>query len=133
MTLRYLLDTSIVSSPVSREPSIQIVKQIEQHGLESAIGAPVWHELTYGASFYPAASAEPHWKAIWRTSFSHHFLFFRMMKWPRPGTVASEHDWKLSVGLRHLWKVKLPQSPIRMGSSLSRSTRRTLVDSKIYR
>jgi tRNA(fMet)-specific endonuclease VapC len=53
VTLRYLLDTSIVSSPVSREPSIEIVKQIEQHGLECAIGAPVWHELTYGCQLLP--------------------------------------------------------------------------------
>jgi tRNA(fMet)-specific endonuclease VapC len=53
VTLRYLLDTSIVSSPVSREPSIQIVKQIEQYGLESAIGVPVWHELTYGCQLLP--------------------------------------------------------------------------------
>jgi tRNA(fMet)-specific endonuclease VapC len=53
VTLRYLLDTSIVSSPVSREPSIEIVKQIEQHGLECAIGAPVWHELIYGCQLLP--------------------------------------------------------------------------------
>ena len=48
MTLRYLLDTSIVSSPVSKTPNRQIVKRLEEHGHESAIAAPVWHELTYG-------------------------------------------------------------------------------------
>jgi tRNA(fMet)-specific endonuclease VapC len=48
VSLRYLLDTSIVSSPISREPDIAIVKQLEKHGHESAIAAPVWHELTYG-------------------------------------------------------------------------------------
>ena len=53
MTLRYLLDTSIVSSPVSRESSLEIVKQLEQRGHECAIGAPVWHELTYGCHRLP--------------------------------------------------------------------------------
>jgi len=53
VTLRYLLDTSIVSSPVSKEPDIHILKQIEEHGLECAIGAPVWHELTYGCQLLP--------------------------------------------------------------------------------
>ena len=53
MTLRYLLDTSIVSSPVSREPDVGIVTQIELNGYECAIGAPVWHELTYGCQLLP--------------------------------------------------------------------------------
>ena len=48
MTLRYLLDTSIVSSPVSKTPDPQIVRRLEEHGHESAIAALVWHELTYG-------------------------------------------------------------------------------------
>jgi tRNA(fMet)-specific endonuclease VapC len=53
VTLRYLLDTSIVSSPISKEPDILIVKQMEEHGLECAIGAPVWHELIYGCQLLP--------------------------------------------------------------------------------
>jgi tRNA(fMet)-specific endonuclease VapC len=53
VTLRYLLDTSIVSSPISKEPDIQIMKQMEEHGHECAIGAPVWHELTYGCQLLP--------------------------------------------------------------------------------
>ena len=53
MTLRYLLDTSIVSSPVSREPDLEIVKKLEQLGHECAIGAPVWHELMYGCHRLP--------------------------------------------------------------------------------
>ena len=53
MTLRYLLDTSIVSSPVSKEPSPEIIKQLEKRGHECAIGAPVWHELTYGCHRLP--------------------------------------------------------------------------------
>jgi tRNA(fMet)-specific endonuclease VapC len=48
VTLQYLLDTSTVSAPVSRTPDLQVVKRLEEHGHESAIAAPVWHELIYG-------------------------------------------------------------------------------------
>ena len=48
MTLRYLLDTSIVSSPASKTPNPEIVRRLDKHGHECAIAAPVWHELTYG-------------------------------------------------------------------------------------
>jgi tRNA(fMet)-specific endonuclease VapC len=53
VTLRYLLDTTIVSSPISKEPDIGIVTMLEQRGLECAIGAPVWHELIYGCHLMP--------------------------------------------------------------------------------
>ena len=54
MTLRYLLDTNIVSSPVSKAPNAAIVQRLEAHGPECAIPAPVWHELTYGCRRLPA-------------------------------------------------------------------------------
>ena len=53
MTLRYLLDTTIVSSPVSKKPNPGIVKRLDQQGHECAIAAPVWHELTYGCHRLP--------------------------------------------------------------------------------
>jgi tRNA(fMet)-specific endonuclease VapC len=53
VTLRYLLDTSIVSSPVSRTPDPRIIEQLDEHGHECAIAAPVWHELTYGCRRLP--------------------------------------------------------------------------------
>lgn len=53
MTLRYLLDTSVVSSPVSRKPNPEIVSRLERNGHECAIAAPVWHELTYGCRRLP--------------------------------------------------------------------------------
>jgi tRNA(fMet)-specific endonuclease VapC len=53
MTLRYLLDTSTVSSPVSKIPDAGIVERLDEHGHECAIAAPVWHELTYGCSRLP--------------------------------------------------------------------------------
>lgn len=48
MSLRYLLDTMIVSSPVTRTPNPEILKRLEAHGPECAICAPVWSELIYG-------------------------------------------------------------------------------------
>jgi len=53
MTLRYLLDTSTVSSPVSKIPDADIVERLDEHGHECAIAAPVWHELTYGCGLLP--------------------------------------------------------------------------------
>lgn len=54
MTLRFLLDTSVVSAPVAKRPPADVIKRLEGHGHESAIAAPVWHELTYGCSCLPA-------------------------------------------------------------------------------
>ncbi len=53
MTVRYLLDTSIVSAPISKNPDAAIVRKLEQHGAECAIAALVWHELTYGCRRLP--------------------------------------------------------------------------------
>ena len=53
MSARYLLDTSIVSSPVSKVPSAEVLKRLDAHGHESAIAAPVWHELIYGCRRLP--------------------------------------------------------------------------------
>jgi tRNA(fMet)-specific endonuclease VapC len=50
-----LLDTSIVSSPVSQKPNAKIVKQLELHGDECVIAAPVWHELSYGCRRLPVS------------------------------------------------------------------------------
>jgi tRNA(fMet)-specific endonuclease VapC len=53
VTARYLLDTSIVSSPVSKLPNAEVLKHLEEHGHECALPAPVWHELTYGCQRLP--------------------------------------------------------------------------------
>ena len=53
MTLRYLLDTSILSSPISKLPNANIVRELEAHGQACAIAAPVWHELIYGCHRLP--------------------------------------------------------------------------------
>lgn len=53
MTLRYLLDTSIVSSPISKVPNAEILRHLDSDGQDCAIAAPVWNELTYGCQRLP--------------------------------------------------------------------------------
>ena len=53
MTLRFLLDTSVVSVAASKTPPPHVIKRLEDHCHESAIAAPVWHELTYGCRRLP--------------------------------------------------------------------------------
>jgi tRNA(fMet)-specific endonuclease VapC len=53
VSVRFLLDTSIVSSPISKLPDPRILKHLDAHGHECAIAAPVWHELTYGCQRVP--------------------------------------------------------------------------------
>ena len=73
MTLRYLLDTSIVSAPVTRKPDAAIVRRLEENGSECAIAAPVWHELTYGCRRLPKgktrAALERYLREVVRASF----------------------------------------------------------------
>lgn len=73
MTLRYLLDTSIVSNPVSSYPHSEIVKRLESRGHECAIAAPVWHELTYGCNRLPRgkrrAALDTYLRDVVRASF----------------------------------------------------------------
>ena len=54
MTARFLLDTCIVSSPISKAPDPGIVRRLERHGHECALPAPVWHELVFGCRRLPA-------------------------------------------------------------------------------
>lgn len=54
MTLKFLLDTTIISAPIAKVPNRRVVKKLEQHGHSCAIAAPVWHELVYGCSRLPA-------------------------------------------------------------------------------
>ncbi len=51
--LRFLLDTTVVSAPIAKDPNRGVVKKLEQEGGDCAIAAPAWHELIYGASRLP--------------------------------------------------------------------------------
>jgi len=53
VTARFLLDTSIISVPISKVPNAGVLKQLDDHGHECVIAAPVWHELTFGCQRLP--------------------------------------------------------------------------------
>lgn len=73
MTLRYLLDTSIVSNPASRTPDTQLLERLDADAPACAIGAPVWHELTFGCRRLPRgqrrATLEDYLEDVIRRSF----------------------------------------------------------------
>jgi len=48
LTLRYLLDTSIVSAAVSAKPNRRVLQRLTQRGQQCAIASVVWDELTFG-------------------------------------------------------------------------------------
>lgn len=50
MTLKYLLDTSTVSSAISARPDRNVLNRLTQRGHECAIASVVWDELTYGCA-----------------------------------------------------------------------------------
>jgi tRNA(fMet)-specific endonuclease VapC len=74
VTLRFLLDTSVVSVPVSKKPDPAILKRLHKHGAECAIAAPVWHELTYGCRRLPRGkrrtALEAYLRDVVRPSFT---------------------------------------------------------------
>ncbi|MGL5082401.1 MAG: type II toxin-antitoxin system VapC family toxin [Microcoleaceae cyanobacterium] len=48
VSLRYLLDTNIISEPLRSDPNPQVISKLIQHSTEIAIAAVTWHELCYG-------------------------------------------------------------------------------------
>ena len=53
VTPRYLLDSDVVSEPTRPAPSAQVLDWLARHEGESAIAAPVWHELRFGCERLP--------------------------------------------------------------------------------
>lgn len=54
--LKYLLDTNTISEPARPAPNRRVLERLEQHQLEIAIAAPVWHELLFGLRRLPPSS-----------------------------------------------------------------------------
>lgn len=50
MTIKFLLDTNIISQPVKKMPSKKVLKKLEDHSSAISISAITWHELCYGVS-----------------------------------------------------------------------------------
>jgi len=55
VTLKYLLDTNIVSEPLRPVPSPGILRKLHVHENEIAIPSIVWHELRFGAERLPVS------------------------------------------------------------------------------
>ncbi len=53
MTLRYLLDTNVVSEPLRSVPSQEVLHHMREHPTEIAIASVVWNELWYGCYRLP--------------------------------------------------------------------------------
>lgn len=74
MTPVYLLDTSTVSEPMKKAPDPALLRTLEKHAHESAICAPVWHELQYGCRLLAPgkkrAALEEYLKEVVYTSFT---------------------------------------------------------------
>lgn len=51
--LRYLLDTNVVSQPMSKVPAARVVRQLLSNSAQCAIAAPIWHELQFGCQRMP--------------------------------------------------------------------------------
>lgn len=55
MSLKYLLDTNVVSEPLRSKPSRKLLRRLEIHEGEAAIAAIVWHELRFGCARLPGS------------------------------------------------------------------------------
>ena len=53
MTLKYLLDTNIVSEPLRPRPNAGVMRKLQRHEQEIAIASVVWHELRFGVERLP--------------------------------------------------------------------------------
>lgn len=56
MSLRFLLDTNILSEPLRPRPNPQILERLRRHQEELATAAIVWHELLFGCYRLPASA-----------------------------------------------------------------------------
>jgi tRNA(fMet)-specific endonuclease VapC len=54
LTLKYLLDTGIVSAAIAPKPSRATIERLSRRQEQCAIAAIVWDELTYGCARLPA-------------------------------------------------------------------------------
>lgn len=55
MSLRYLLDTNVLSEPAKPRPDPAVVARLNSEHGRIAMGAPVWNELIYGVYRLPVS------------------------------------------------------------------------------
>ena len=55
MSIRYLLDTNVLSEPIKSHPDSHTISSLSEHDGELATCSVVWHELSFGAARLPAS------------------------------------------------------------------------------
>jgi tRNA(fMet)-specific endonuclease VapC len=55
VTLRYLLDTNVLSELTRQTPDRGVIRYFHRHDLHVATAAPVWNELLFGCQRLPAS------------------------------------------------------------------------------
>jgi len=58
VTVKFLLDTNIVSEPLRPQPNKNILEKLKNHQKEMAIASLVWHELMSGMNRLPASKKQ---------------------------------------------------------------------------
>jgi len=58
VTLVYLLDTNMLSEPLTPKPNGNVLAMLEHHQDTIATAAPVWHELIFGCGRLPASKKQ---------------------------------------------------------------------------
>ena len=53
MSLKFLLDTNVVSEPLRPNPTPTILRRLRRHEGETAIASVIWHELHFGCARMP--------------------------------------------------------------------------------
>src|SRR5207247_8438329 len=89
--MRYLLDTSVVSSPISKRPNPRIIARLDRHGHECAIAARV--RISPQPSSEPGDLPPPHLfyhvrnavlRGLHPSSCAPPTLLHRLLRVPRP-------------------------------------------------
>jgi tRNA(fMet)-specific endonuclease VapC len=56
VSLRFLLDTNVLSEPLKPVPDRRVSGWLAEHQVAVATAAPVWHELRFGCQLLPRSS-----------------------------------------------------------------------------
>ncbi len=56
MTLRYLLDTNVISEPLRPQPAAQVLALLKRYEGQISIASIVWHELLFGCYRLPPSA-----------------------------------------------------------------------------
>jgi tRNA(fMet)-specific endonuclease VapC len=67
VSLKFLLDTNVISEPAKPEPNPAVMRRLRRHEDEVAIASVVWHELKYGVARMPESRRKDRIQEFFRT------------------------------------------------------------------